>query len=852
MAERDFTHLTPDEKINGIKASKLPDHIRSKYHGEDVREALAQSTEMAIQLGINMGLSPDDAISWARKLQEAIPRSEFDSWVATLLDGGPSIFMNTLAELKTTYPNGAAGVALVRETDPAKIYVWNGSAWEDFGDYQGVEIADGSITAKKLANSTINLSKLSFSKIDSQNVFDLESAEVGGLREDGTVDNGSTTFYTSDFMRFNPNDVVNANFNLQSSAIYDISMNVVSVTFGTVHSQFVMPSNGYYAKVTRYNSRMDEFMVVSGPLPATYKPFKRVVSGDIIEDDTISLGKLDFVSQGKNLFNPEEVIKGKYVNPTSGVLQSNPAYDTTIIKEASPNEKYTITYPRFVVFYGLDNKIIPSESITFDVPPESHTITLPSNAYGYRFSFPTINKIQIEKGDVATYYEPYMQVIDDVSVRSSNIIKYGDRVTKSTSKGDLTNGQRLVSGKSNSIKKNKSYSFSSKITSFYGLRMGQGETDYGGSYIEITASELKFFDYRTAVTPRNVLTHGLTISNFIDVLITIDKDAKAIVRIITDGGFYESTPQNWEGYNGTPFAKSMGSTLTDGEFVFDTSDFDKPIYFFGDSYAGLTAKDRWVNYIREWGFDNWFINAYPGQASLSAKGMLDFALSKGNPEILIWGLGMNDGDSSTAVDEDWLTTYNKIEAICESRDIELVLCTIPNVPSINNSFKNEIIRDSGHRYIDFAKAVGAEEVGSNWYTGMLSGDKVHPSILGAQKLALRAIEDVPELSGKANKKQEAWITPALLHGATGTVQYRKTETGRVEFRGTLRSNTGDSLFVLPTGYKPSDDCIFIAPLSNHLDDTTRRFLIKSNGAFFGGVTYGDFEFNLNGLSFPVD
>ena len=168
MAERDFAHLTPDEKINGIKASKLPDHIRSKYHGEDVREAIAQSTELSIQLGINMGLSPDDAISWARKLQESVSQSDFDGWVATLLDGGPSIFMNTLSELKATYPNGAPGVALVRETDPAKIYVWNGSAWEDFGDYQGIKLAEGSVTDSKLHAKT-------FDKFASQGVYHFNS-----------------------------------------------------------------------------------------------------------------------------------------------------------------------------------------------------------------------------------------------------------------------------------------------------------------------------------------------------------------------------------------------------------------------------------------------------------------------------------------------------------------------------------------------------------------------------------------------------------------------------------------------------------------------------------------------------
>ncbi|WP_373710719.1 hypothetical protein [Jeotgalibaca porci] len=69
------------------------------------------------------------------------------------------------------------------------------------------------------------------------------------------------------------------------------------------------------------------------------------------------------------------------------------------------------------------------------------------------------------------------------------------------------------------------------------------------------------------------------------------------------------------------------------------------------------------------------------------------------------------------------------------------------MPMVNNSFKNEIVRASGYRYIDFANAVGGESVGSGWYTGMLSADNIHPAVLGAQKLALRALQDVPELGG---------------------------------------------------------------------------------------------------------
>lgn len=162
----DLTHLTDDEKINGIRATNVPKHIREKVHGQDVRETLAQLAEMIIQLGVNLSLDPNEALEWARKLQESVSQSEFDSWVATLLDGGPSLFFETKVALVAKYPNGAPGVALVRETDPAKIYVWNGSAWEDFGDYQGIEVKDWAITSQKLANGAVTNIKIADEQIN--------------------------------------------------------------------------------------------------------------------------------------------------------------------------------------------------------------------------------------------------------------------------------------------------------------------------------------------------------------------------------------------------------------------------------------------------------------------------------------------------------------------------------------------------------------------------------------------------------------------------------------------------------------------------------------------------------------
>ena len=60
---------------------------------------------------------------------------------------------------------------------------------------------------------------------------------------------------------------------------------------------------------------------------------------------------------------------------------------------------------------------------------------------------------------------------------------------------------------------------------------------------------------------------------------------------------------------------------------------------------------------------------------------------------------------------------------------------------------------------------------------------------------------------KANKVQEAWITPTLLNGFTGDVRYRKTETGMLQIVGKLESPTALGsevldIFTLPIAYIP--------------------------------------------------
>ena len=76
-----------------------------------------------------------------------------------------------------------------------------------------------------------------------------------------------------------------------------------------------------------------------------------------------------------------------------------------------------------------------------------------------------------------------------------------------------------------------------------------------------------------------------------------------------------------------------------------------------------------------------------------------------------------------------------------------------------------------------------------------------------------------ELGGKANKKQEDWITPTLLNGwyairPDEPPQYMKDEFGFVHFRGVISkgaSATSNVAFQIPIGYRPNVNTTFGLP-----------------------------------------
>lgn len=101
-------------------------------------------------------------------------------------------------------------------------------------------------------------------------------------------------------------------------------------------------------------------------------------------------------------------------------------------------------------------------------------------------------------------------------------------------------------------------------------------------------------------------------------------------------------------------------------------------------------------------------------------------------------------------------------------------------------------------------------------------------------------------SGKADKVQEAWITPTLTNGATGTIQYRKNSTGRIEFRGNVSISTSNPCAVLPVGYRPLDTI----RVMQYVSPTVYSVItINTGGGLYVGTTNMAHEMVL--MSYPV-
>lgn len=453
------------------------------------------------------------------------------------------------------------------------------------------------------------------------------------------------------------------------------------------------------------------------------------------------------IMDGTDLCGTAELTEGKYAYSNNDHIAFAANASFSYYKLAATEGRYTFSEPaRFVVATDASGNTLLYLGGTGS---NSSYINCPEGTeYLYvSFSNTYIETAKIGRGALtptATKYYGKDVVTESLSSVDSKI--YGKGFFKQT--GTLSDGSTWSAPITN-VKKNNIYSFLAKVSSFNIINIGHGKNVYDSAYLEITTEKVIEHRYHNSAESAIEHNHGLTIQDYLYVQIIV-KEGVADVKLYSNKATYELTNISWDGDgNAASFVENDGSTLSDCTFTWSSQDFRKSVWMFGDSYFGFTGDSRWVYYLINSGYgDNVLLNAFPGENTSAALTALNNMINEfGKPQFIIWCLGMNDGADtdvntpSTA----WKNGYDTIIAICETYGITPIFATIPTVPTINHEGKNKFVRESGERYIDFAKAVGAQSNGT-WYSGMLSSDGVHPSSEGAKALYYQAIADAPEIT----------------------------------------------------------------------------------------------------------
>ena len=376
--------------------------------------------------------------------------------------------------------------------------------------------------------------------------------------------------------------------------------------------------------------------------------------------------------------------------------------------------------------YPIDSFII-SEG---DTPATDETITLPDWLKG----------------------EDYSAEIESIETRLAKLDGIKPKYVSTT--GDLSDGTFLaLMGYKQNLRKGERYVFSGNISTISSLHFGFTVANvFSASTIilnefTIDATNITYRKYSTSANYTYQYAHGLTLTNNLQFVFEYLPEGNAKITLISNGMMFTQTLLFVKQTISQVVVLSTGSILTDCKLTWTPTDIDKNIWMFGDSYFAYAA-NRWPYYLQQYGYaENTLIDGWPGEGSVNARNSLMTLIQFGAPKYIVWCMGMNDGSDTDASTPsyDWTVRRDEVLTICNNNGITPIFATIPNVPSILHTGKNTWIKASGYRYIDFAKAVGAESAGSTWFTGMLSADNVHPTEQGARALFARVLLDFPEI-----------------------------------------------------------------------------------------------------------
>lgn len=674
-------------------------------------------------------------------------------------------FSNSSGTVLTEAASGATGTKLKIIAPPnATYFAFNSRMNVSYGVYKGEKPIDRFEEISKKINElepyNNSISKNLYNPNAITNGYQL-NVETGGL-------NVFASHSTTDYIPVTAGDVIYASGVIGSTRQEVASSYVPCICFydstktfvpgsGTVSGHATVPTGAVYARFSCYIMTGIENLMI-GTQIAPYEEFKTIaddykekISGisESIRNINHEITDITYVDQTDYIGSDLTWTSG-YVTKGGSINSPSDSYHYTESISVSAGDILSSTdYFRFVTAYvnGVADASLGAESVsTYTVPHTvtSIVLTLPA------ISTAVIHTSKAKKEHLAEHVKAIEDKIDGVHFDNSKTVFSATSAT-------LINGQTLTACSNIDNKKNDTIIFYTNVTAanFESVTIGHGYNMAYGASVTVDATKVSI----TAGTIADYYhtNHGLTIDKFLMVKIHHTDAARADIQVETASGQFGVTANyvSWGGCKGNVFALSTNSSLSNVILSSTFADFEQDIFLFGDSYVGLGDSTRYTTVLVNNGYTDLMIDGYGGRNS--AEAMLSFRqiLAVAKPKYLIWALGMNDPDTSSAINTSYKGCLDEVIETCETYGVTPILATIPNTPTRLHTHKNAYIKELAsqhdYRFIDFAKAVGAEEASSTWWDGMLEAsetpaNRVHPTELGAQALYARFLIDVPEIA----------------------------------------------------------------------------------------------------------
>ncbi len=252
------------------------------------------------------------------------------------------------------------------------------------------------------------------------------------------------------------------------------------------------------------------------------------------------------------------------------------------------------------------------------------------------------------------------------------------------------------------------YTLSANITSFADngvIRIGRGFGARDGSYVEITATEIRVITIgegeKKIVQSKK---HSRNVQCYFAVDVTVNAGKASVTLHTVDGACTQSF--DFLGRNGEIFASMENATLKDVNFGWADNAVTAPVWVIGGADIGSNQSNSWTTQLVTEKFDDVMFIGVNGATSTDVLAATKEALKSSVPEYIIWSFSKESGTAYEANLAEFLT-------LCDDKQIIPVLTTHLEAEDSANAAKNSSVKTSERKYIDFAALASDSRIYQN-------------------------------------------------------------------------------------------------------------------------------------------